>query len=108
MQIKEFLELIKKGERNQIFQAIEQINENGIDLHQFAKQVLGFIDQHLLEDTAFYLQVAEIFGAIIRQVRYYPYPAVVYKVELNKYLGGASTNQEKGGGGNMDEQQQVA
>ena len=29
-----------------------------------------------------------MFGAVMRQVRFYPYPAVVYKVELNKYLGG--------------------
>ena len=95
VQIRDFLMLIKKGERNQIFQTIEQINEHGIDFHQFAKQVIGFIDKHLLEDIDFYLQVSEVFGAIMRQVRFYPYPAVVYKVELNKYLLPASRHSEE-------------
>jgi hypothetical protein len=46
--------------------------------------VVGFIDKHLLEDTDFYLQISEVFGNILRQIRFYPYPAVIYKVELNK------------------------
>lgn len=80
--IKEFLDTIKKGERNQIFESIETINANGIDLHQFAKQVLGFIDKHLLEDTDFYLQISALFGDIIRKIRFHPYPAIIYKIAL--------------------------
>ncbi|MDR2415521.1 MAG: hypothetical protein LBD75_02685 [Candidatus Peribacteria bacterium] len=45
---------------------------------------MGFIDKHLLEDTDFYLKVSEVFGNILRQIRFYPYPAVIYKVELSK------------------------
>jgi DNA polymerase-3 subunit gamma/tau len=85
--IKDFLTLIKTGEKNQTFHIIEQLNESGIDLHQFAKQVVGFIDKHLLEDTDFYLQIAEVMGEIMRQIRFYPYPAVTYKVALHKFLG---------------------
>ncbi len=83
--IRHLLETIKKADRNQIFDAIENINANGVDLHQLAKQVLGFIDKHLLEDIDFYLQISEVFWEIIRQIRFYPYPAVVYKIALNKF-----------------------
>jgi DNA polymerase III gamma/tau subunit len=88
--IKEFLDTVKKGERNQIFEAIETINTNGIDLHQFAKQVLGFINKHLLEDTDFYLKISEIFGNILRQIRFYPYPAIIYKISLAPLTSGSS------------------
>jgi hypothetical protein len=54
--------------------------------------VIGFIDKHLLEDIDFYLQISEVFGTIMRQVRFYPYPSVIYKVELNKYLEGSQPN----------------
>lgn len=84
--IKSFLDTIKTGKREEVFASIEQISNDGIDLYQFTKQLIGFIDKHLLEDTDFYLQVSEIFGEIIRQIRYYPYPAVIYKIALNKYL----------------------
>jgi hypothetical protein len=79
--------MIKTGDKNQTFHLVEQLNESGIDLHQFAKQVVGFIDKHLLEDIDFYLQVAEMMGEIMRQIRFYPYPAVIYKVALHKFLG---------------------
>jgi DNA polymerase III gamma/tau subunit len=88
--IKDFLDTLKKGERNQIFQAIDTINTNGIDLHQFAKQILGFIDKHLLEDTDFYLQISEAFSPILRQIRYYPYPAVIYKIALAPFASGTN------------------
>lgn len=84
--IKDFLELIKTGKRENIFQRIEEVNESWIDLHQFAKQTLGFIDKHLLEDTDFYLQISQVFGDIIRQIRFYPYPSVLYKISINNYL----------------------
>jgi hypothetical protein len=88
--IQEFLQTIKIGDKNQTFHIIENLNENGIDLHQFAKQVIGFIDKHLLEDMDFYLQIAEMMGTIMRQIRFYPYPVVMYKVEVNKYLTATS------------------
>ena len=39
-----------------------------------------------MEDVDFYLEMAEIFGTIIKQIRFHPYPTVIYKMELHKYL----------------------
>jgi hypothetical protein len=69
-----------------MFTAIDQLTAHGIDLYQFTKQVLGFIDTHFLEDVEFYLQVSEVFGEILRQIRYYPYPALVYKLAMHTYM----------------------
>jgi DNA polymerase-3 subunit gamma/tau len=90
--VQNFITTMKKKEKNQMFEMVDQIASQGIDMYQFTKQMLGFINKHLLEDTEFYLQIAEIFGAIIRQIRFYPYPAVLYKIELNKYCGANNDN----------------
>jgi hypothetical protein len=39
-----------------------------------------------MDDSDFYLKVSETFSEIMRQVRFYPYPAVLYKIAFNKFL----------------------
>lgn len=85
--IKSFFEVVKTNDRNQIFEQIDKLAQ-WIDLQQFAKQCIGYIDAHIIEDTDFYLKVSETFSEIMRQVRFYPYPAVLYKIAFNKYLNG--------------------
>ena len=85
--IKSFFEVIKTNDRNQIFDQIDKLAQ-WTDLQQFAKQCIGYIDAHIIEDTDFYLKVSETFSEIMRQVRFYPYPAVLYKIAFNKYLNG--------------------
>ncbi len=84
--IKDFLETIKKWDRNIVFEQIDKIYQNGIDLHQFAKQALIYIDQNLNSDMDFLLGVSGWFSEIISTIKYYPYPVIVYKIALNKYL----------------------
>jgi len=85
--IKSFFEVVKTNDRNQIFEQIDKLAQ-WTDLQQFAKQCIGYIDAHIIEDTDFYLKVSETFSEIMRQVRFYPYPAVLYKIAFNKYLNG--------------------
>ena len=85
--IKSFFEVVKTNDRNQIFQQIDKLAQ-WTDLQQFAKQCIGYIDAHIMDDTDFYLKVSETFSEIMRQVRFYPYPAVLYKIAFNKFLNG--------------------
>ncbi|MFZ2911965.1 MAG: DNA polymerase III subunit gamma/tau [Candidatus Absconditicoccaceae bacterium] len=85
--IKDFLETIRGGDRNIVFQEVDKIYQTGIDLHQFAKQALIYIDHNLTNDMDFLLSVSEGFSEIISTIRYYPYPVIVYKIAFNKYLG---------------------
>ena len=85
--IKSFFEVVKTNDRNQIFEQIDKLAQ-WTDLQQFAKQCIGYIDAHIMEDTDFYLKVSETFSEIMRQVRFYPYPAVLYKIAFNKFLNG--------------------
>ena len=55
-------------------------------MFNFAKQVLTYIDQRFLLDIDFLAQVSEAFTEIISNIRYYPYPTIVYKIAINKHL----------------------
>jgi len=84
--IKDFLETVKWWDRNIVFQEVDKIYQTGIDLHQFAKQALIYIDHNLNKDMDFLLSVSEGFSEIISTIRYYPYPVIVYKIAFNKFL----------------------
>lgn len=85
--VRAFLDVMRTGERNQIFAYLDQIGNSGIDLSQFAKQTIVYIDQHLLESVDFYLEVCKLFGEILSTLRWYPYPLIAYKIAINSYLG---------------------
>lgn len=84
--IKDFLKLIQSGDPKTIFEKVDDIHNQGIDLHSFAKQTLMYIDQIFLEDINFSTKISETFTDIIGNIRYYPYPAIVYKVAIHKHL----------------------
>ncbi len=83
--IRAFFDSVKTGDRDEIFNQIDKLAQ-WTDLQQFAKQCVGYIDSHIMEDIDFYLKVSEAFSEILRQIRFYPYPAVLYKLAFNNYL----------------------
>jgi len=84
--IKDFLKLIQNGDAKIIFERVDDINNQGIDLHNFAKQTLMYIDQIFLEDIQFSTKISETFTDIIGKIKYYPYPTIIYKVAIHKHL----------------------
>ena len=48
-----FFEKLENGNKSQFFELLDQIDHKGIDLVQFAKQVIVYADQHLLENMDF-------------------------------------------------------
>gem|GEM_PF-431722 len=95
--IKNLLSTIKTGEREKIFSQLDELNQHGIDLGQFAKQAISYIDQHLLEDVDFLLHCSEIFGNVLSTLRRYPYPLIAYKIAINKALEAEKESQSTGG-----------
>jgi hypothetical protein len=45
-----------------------------------------YIDQQFISDIDFYARISEIFSEIIGSIKYYPYPTIVYKIAINKYI----------------------
>ena len=83
--IKDFLELIKSKNREAIFKKVDEIHDQGIDLLQFAKQNIMYIDKNIMSDIDFFISVSEIFSEIIATARHYPYPTMLYKIAINKF-----------------------
>lgn len=84
--LKEFLDLIKEGNLNTIFQTIDTYYLSGIDLSQFAKQMIRYLDRHFLDDVDFSLSFSPVLFNILRQIRYYPYQTILYKMEISSFL----------------------
>lgn len=93
--IKDFLWLLKKQDLNLIFPFIDNVYQQWVDLHNFAKQSLMYIDQNLSEDMQFLLSISDVFTDILATIRYYPYPAIVYKISINKYINANNLPQSK-------------
>lgn len=45
-----------------------------------------YIDENLHDDTDFLIAVSEVFTNILGNIKYYPYPSIVYKIAFNKYF----------------------
>lgn len=58
--------------------------------------MLTYIDQRFLLDVDFLAKVSETFTEIISNIRYYPYPTIVYKIAINKHI-----NEMEGGEGRV-------
>ncbi len=103
--IHDFLQTIKEWNKSKIFDMIDDINNRWIDLIQFSKQTIVYIDQNLTTDIDFLLQISEVFWEINSIIRYYPYPNIAYKIAINKFLIKETTipltNENKRGSSNI-------
>ena len=45
--------------------------------------------------TDFYLQISEKCTEILATIRYYPYPAIVYKIVFNKFIQNNNNTENK-------------
>ena len=88
--VRDFFKRLEKGNKADFFELLDQIDQKGIDLVQFAKQVIVYADQHLLENMDFYLQISQKLGELLGVVRRYPHPRMAYKIVFNAFLEGES------------------
>ena len=83
-----FFEKLENGDKSQFFELLDQIDQKGIDLVQFAKQVIVYADQHLLESMDFYLKISQKLGDLLGVIRRYPHPRMAYKIVFNSFFDG--------------------
>ena len=83
-----FFEKLENGDKSQFFELLDQIDQKGIDLVQFAKQVIVYADQHLLENMDFYLKISQKLGDLLGMIRRYPHPRMAYKIVFNPFFDG--------------------
>lgn len=90
--IASLLGLLHDGDATGAIEEVTILQASGVDLAQFAKQVLAYVDEHFLDDVAQMTVIAGLFGKILGEMKYYPYPLLVYK----RYFGERMREGEKG------------
>ncbi|USN56706.1 MAG: DNA polymerase III subunit gamma/tau [Candidatus Peribacteria bacterium] len=86
------LGLLHNGDVTGAIEEVTSLQASGVDLAQFAKQVLAYVDEHFLDDVEQMTMMAGLFGKILGEMKYYPYPLLVYK----RYFGERMREGEKG------------
>ncbi len=84
--IKDFIELYKSWDLNEVFAKLDEINKSWIDLTNFAKEILLFIDRNFVSDIDFFVRLSDVFKNIIIWIKNYPLPLIIYKSEIYKDL----------------------
>ncbi len=89
--LEDFVQAVQSENKEEVFALIEKLQASGIDLVQFTKQLIMHLDKTMNgENIDFNLQLAEAISEILGKVRYYPYPAVIYKIVLNSFMNGGN------------------
>ena len=70
-----------------VYETIGRIQEQGVDLTAFGKQVLTYLDEHFAEDTTRFTRIAQMVQSILESMRRYPTPTMAYKVGINEFFG---------------------
>lgn len=65
---------------------IQLLNQNGIEITNFTKQVLHYIDIHYTDNISMMSQLALLFETILIHQKTYSNPILAYKVELRNYI----------------------
>ena len=86
--VRDFFKRLENGNKADFFELLDQIDQKGIDLVQFAKQVIVYADQHLLENMDFYLKISQKLGDLLGVIRRYPHPRMAYKIVFNPFFDG--------------------
>lgn len=92
--IKQFLQMVKTGDLKIIFDEIDKLYQEGIDLGQFTQQSIRYLDRHFLDDVSFALSFSKVLFEIIRQIKYYPYQTILYKMEIASYFQKGEKSEE--------------
>lgn len=78
-QITTFLSTISTDNLDNIFTEIEDLQSKWIDLTNFLKDILSYLDEHLLENTEENLRLINLFNEIYVNIKLFPTPALAYK-----------------------------
>jgi len=81
-QIEEFIQVVKSSDINKIFQKLEELQQQWIDLSNFIKDILLYLNQHLLDNLNENLQLVNLFDEIYQNIKNYPSAILAYKTIL--------------------------
>ncbi len=83
-----FLQACIQKDSNQAFAIVDTLHSSGIDIANFVKQALVYIEEHFQENPIGYINAAEILKRISYGLKNFPLPTILMKMEIYNGLGG--------------------
>ncbi len=90
-QIKDFLEVVEAGDIKEVFHTIEKLQNQGVDLSNFIKDTLAYLDEHLSENIEENLKLINLLDEVYQNLKNFPSAVLAYKTVLWNNL----TNRDK-------------
>ena len=78
-QIEEFIQIVKSSDINTIFNKLEDLQQQWIDLSNFIKDILLYLNQHLLDNLDENLQLVSLFDEVYQNIKNFPSAILAYK-----------------------------
>lgn len=84
--IQHFIQAMREDDETKLFTIVDSLQENGIDVQNFIKQLLLYIEEHMHEDMETMLKLVDILKNISFSLKIFPQPYIIIKSELYKYF----------------------
>ena len=91
-EIKDFLNILQNKDISNIYAFIEKLQENWVDLINFAKSCLLYLNEHLLEDLNKNLELVRILDKVYQNFKNFPSVELAYKATIWEELCGLNNS----------------
>lgn len=88
--LNDWIELLRNNDIHAWTVFLETLVKQGVDLQNFAKELLVRLDEHFLEDPVVYSSFAGMIEEIIASAKWYPHPLLIRKATSRKWFGDKS------------------
>ena len=91
--VQSFLELTINKDVTGVFTIIDSLHTTWVDVNNFIKQCLVYIEEHFSENIEWYILCTDILKRILYWLRNFPLPTILMKMEIyNAFNASAPTN----------------
>ncbi len=92
--IKGFFQACLQEDIKKTFDIVNTIQDSGIDIGNFIKQCLVYIEEHFQENPSWFIICADILKNVAYGLRSFPIPSVLLKMEIYKALSKGDDTQD--------------
>ncbi len=86
--MKDFLQSIITKDLPMAMRSIDNLLASWVDIQNFIKQCLIYIEEHIEEDVSWNLLCASVFKQILYGIKSFPVPSILMKMEVHKAIVG--------------------
>lgn len=93
--LEQAMELLQGNDPHAWIAFLDSMVQQWVDLQNFAKEILIWLDEHFLDQPARYAQLANMMRSIIAEAKRYPHPLLIWKAKTRVRFSGESEPQPK-------------